>query len=321
MSSDTGKQPPFTTTPLWQRVVQRTTALFGAASTSAGALNTEDVERLEEALFRSDMDAAMVDALLAEVAPLHTAEERQQAVKNWCIQRFDEALPPANLVANAPHVFMLVGINGSGKTTTISKLAHYFHQQGRPVFIIGADTYRAAADAQLTAWCERLNTPYITAASLGLEKANPAYVVSEALQRFQTHPQFAPNAIVLVDTSGRLHVDAPLMEELAKVQRSIVKTLIHQAQSTPEHVHSLLILDATTGQNALKQVLAFNETLGLSGLILTKLDASAKGGALFGIVRETRLQPWYITSGEQVDAFHLFDADAFTTAVCEALPI
>jgi fused signal recognition particle receptor len=321
MMADAGRHN--SPTPLWQRVVERTTALFNASQKPQGTLNDEDIERLEEALFRADMDASMVDALLEQLSPLRTPEERQASIKQWCNQQFEAALMPAELSVEFPQVFMLVGINGSGKTTTISKLAHYFHQQGRPVFIVGADTYRAAADAQLTAWCERLNTPYVTAASLNLEKANPAYVVSEALKQFQVHPQFTPNAIVLVDTSGRLHVDAPLMEELAKVQRSIVKTLA-QAEAVsdpPDQVHSLLILDATTGQNALKQVVAFNQTLGLSGLILTKLDASSKGGALFGIVRETRLQPWYITSGEQVEALHPFDAERFTTAICEALPL
>jgi fused signal recognition particle receptor len=114
------------------------------------------------------------------------------------------------------------------------------------------------------------------------------------------------------------------MEELAKVQRSIHKSLptpITGESEVASNVHSLLILDATTGQNALKQVVAFHETLGLSGLILTKLDASSKGGALFSIVRETRLQPWYITSGEQLEALHPFEAEAFTHALCEALPV
>jgi fused signal recognition particle receptor len=317
--SSSGKPNP--SAPLWQRVLERTTTLLQGSHTPPGALNDEDVERLEEALFRSDMDATMVDALLETLTPLRSTQERQQAFQHWCYHQFEGFHPTPQFSSAYPQILMLVGINGSGKTTTISKLAHYFHQQGRPVFIIGADTYRAAADAQLTAWCERLNTPYVTAASLKLDKASPAFVVSEALKLLQSHPQFAPNAIVLVDTSGRLHVDAPLMEELAKVQRSIFKSLNPETSPSSDQVHSLLILDATTGQNALKQVRAFHETLGLSGLILTKLDASSKGGALFGIVRETGLQPWFNTSGEQVEALHPFDAETFSLAISQALPL
>jgi fused signal recognition particle receptor len=315
----------------WKRMLDKTTRLFQTEAVS----EAEEVEALEEALLRADVSSVLVDELLECAQRQPNGPARRSAIEAHLNCLFPNGASNNTssirfMDAPGPHVLMLVGVNGSGKTTTIAKLTHTFREQGRPVFIIGADTYRAAADAQLTAWCERLGVTYVTSQTLisatdaspfaAASRMHPARVVSDALQQFHKEAALPESAVILVDTSGRLHVDAPLMEELAKVQRSLIKTLetLHLPTAT---LHPLFILDATTGQNALKQVTAFHECLGLSGFILTKLDASSRGGTVFGMVRETQVFPLFLTSGETLDAIQPFDAQAFTHAFCQALPL
>lgn len=329
---------PRDTASLWQRLLQKTRQLFEASATTSEKsyeMNWEErLESLEEALFRADVDAKSIDALLehleSERPTLITADDTtwKQAVLSFLASLassvtdlprldLDEAFNQHEVV-----VLMLCGINGSGKTTTIAKLAHAFQSQF--VFVVGGDTYRAAADAQLVAWCDRVQVPYYTQADVsshGEGGASPATVafqgVEAALRQYQAEANTTTQkCLVLLDTSGRLHVDAPLMEELAKVKRSVQKALAGTALNAT--LQTALVIDGTTGQNAIQQVKQFHEAVRVDGLICTKLDASAKGGALLAIARETGIATAYVTAGESVEAWHRFELRGYLASLLGA---
>ncbi|MFO1394177.1 MAG: signal recognition particle-docking protein FtsY [Steroidobacteraceae bacterium] len=208
-------------------------------------------------------------------------------------------LEPDN--ARRPFVVLVVGVNGSGKTTTIGKLARRWSDEGRRVVLAAGDTFRAAAIEQLQVWGERDGVPVI-AQSAG---ADPAAVIFDALQSAQ-----ARNADVLIaDTAGRLHTQSNLMEELRKVKRVLGRL----DPSAPHEV--LLVLDAGQGQNALAQARQFNEALGVTGLVVTKLDGTAKGGIVLAIADQLKLPVRYVGVGEGAEDFGVFDAEAFVDAV------
>ena len=200
-----------------------------------------------------------------------------------------------------PYVILVVGVNGSGKTTTIGKLARRYTQEGRKVVLAAGDTFRAAAIEQLQIWGERNHVPVICQAA----GADPAAVVFDALQSAQ-----ARGADVLIaDTAGRLHTQSNLMEELKKVKR-----VLGRLDSTAPH-EVLLVLDAGQGQNALTQAQQFNEAVGVTGLVLTKLDGTAKGGIVLAIADRMRLPLRFVGVGETAEDFGVFDAETFVDAV------
>jgi fused signal recognition particle receptor len=203
--------------------------------------------------------------------------------------------------AHKPYVVLVVGVNGSGKTTTIGKLARRFTSEGRKVILAAGDTFRAAAIEQLQVWGERNDVPVIAQAA----GADPAAVTFDALQSAQ-----ARGCDVLVgDTAGRLHTQSNLMDELKKVKRVLTRL----DASAPHEV--LLVLDASQGQNALAQAQQFHQAVGVTGLVMTKLDGTAKGGIVLAIADALRLPIRYIGVGETAEDFSVFDAAAFVEAV------
>lgn len=200
-----------------------------------------------------------------------------------------------------PQVVMVIGVNGVGKTTTIAKLAHYDTQNGEKVLLIAADTFRAAAVEQLEIWGQRVGVPVIKQKT----GADPAAVVFDGLQAALARDVDK----VYIDTAGRLHTKINLMEELKKVRRTAEK----KVSGAPHEV--LLVLDATTGQNAISQARLFHEAIGVTGIVMTKLDGTAKGGVALGVAKETGLPIRFIGVGEQMDDLRPFDAEAYLEAI------
>lgn len=211
------------------------------------------------------------------------------------------ACPLAIDPAHTPYVILVVGVNGSGKTTSIGKLARRLTANGRRVMLAAGDTFRAAAIEQLGAWAERSHAEFIAQAA----GADPGAVAFDAMQAARSRRA----DVLLVDTAGRLHGQAHLMEELKKVKRVIQRV----EASAPHEV--LLVLDANQGQNALAQAQAFNEAIGVTGLVLTKLDGTAKGGIVLAIARRLGIPIRFIGVGEQSGDFGEFEADAFAAAL------
>jgi fused signal recognition particle receptor len=209
---------------------------------------------------------------------------------------------PRDLTAR-PHIILVAGVNGVGKTTSIAKLAHFHISQGRSVLLVAADTFRAAASEQLQLWAERVGADCIRHQG----GTDPSAVVYDGLKAALARGI----DVVIIDTAGRLHVKTNLIEELKKVSRVISR----QVEGAPHEV--LLVIDATTGQNALSQARVFKEALPLTGIVLTKLDGTAKGGVVFAVTTEIDVPICYVGFGEAVDDLAPFDADAFVDALLE----
>jgi fused signal recognition particle receptor len=201
------------------------------------------------------------------------------------------------------YTIMVIGVNGTGKTTTIGKLAHLLKAEGHSVTLVAADTFRAAAIEQLEAWAKRAEVPLIRQAA----NADPAAVVYDAIRAAKA----GRPGVVIIDTAGRLHTKVNLMEELKKMRRIMGREL----PGAPHEV--LLVLDATTGQNAIAQAKMFKDEIGVTGLILTKLDGTAKGGVVVRIAKELGIPLHYIGIGEQVDDLRPFRAGEFIEALFE----
>jgi len=208
---------------------------------------------------------------------------------------FDALLP------NHPHVIMVVGVNGVGKTTTIGKIAHRYKSAGQAVILGAGDTFRAAATEQLDIWAERAGVPIIKQG----HGADPASVAFDTLAAARSRDA----DVVIIDTAGRLHTKGGLMDELAKIKRVMGR----QVEGAPHEV--LLVLDASTGQNALRQAEAFTESVDVTGLVLTKLDGTAKGGIVIGISNEFQIPVKYIGVGEQMSDLQVFDRQRFVSAL------
>jgi len=205
--------------------------------------------------------------------------------------------------ANKPFVILVVGINGAGKTTSIGKLAHHFQQQGKSVMLAAGDTFRAAAVEQLQEWGSRNNVPVIAQAP----GADPASVIFDAVQSGQSKN----TDVIIADTAGRLHTQSNLMDELAKIKRVLAKI----DASAPHE--TLIVIDAGFGQNALHQAQQFNDSIGLTGMAVTKLDGTAKGGILFSIARTLKLPVRFIGIGEGINDLRPFNASEFVDALLE----
>ena len=275
-------------------------------------IDADLLDELEEALITSDLGVRTVQELLDEA---RAQVSRQELADPEALRRFLKARMldflrqverPAELVLpeSGPFVILVLGVNGVGKTTTIGKLAHKFKQAGNKVLLVAADTFRAAAIDQLKVWGERIGVE-VSAQQQG---ADPSSVAFDALE-------YAKNRnfnVIIIDTAGRLHTKVNLMEELRKIKRVIAK----KCPGAPHEV--MLVLDATTGQNAVSQARQFHEVAGLTGLALTKLDGTAKGGIVINISREFNLPIRFIGVGEKMDDLRDFDPAEFVEAIFSA---
>ncbi len=292
----------------WKNGLARSSkAAFGRLAGVFGAteINSETWEQLEALLIQADMGlettASVIESLKGAVKNqgLRKSSELRSILEAELRSRLD-AVPSLNLTAN-PTIILLVGVNGSGKTTTAAKLGRWFIDHGKRVLLVAADTFRAAAVDQLQIWADRLKIPILA----GQTGSDPGAVVYDAIQSAIAKG----SDLVLVDTAGRLHTRYNLMEELKKVKRVAGKALA----GAPHAVW--LVLDATTGQNALVQARAFKESVGVTGIILAKLDSSARGGMAFAIQRELGLPILFAGLGEKAEDLTPFDPDAFVKGI------
>lgn len=274
----------------------------------SGDRSLEDaIETLEELLYTAD-----VGGLASEILEGIEQEMRSGALASTSqipaslrrrLRGFLTDGGPLARAADGPTVLLLAGVNGVGKTTSIAKLARWLQSQGHSVLVAAGDTFRAAAVEQLGIWCERLQVDLIR----GAENADPASVAHDAIAAAESRDV----DYLLVDTAGRLHTQDDLMAELNKVVRVMAK-------SRPDCPHEvLLVLDATTGQNAIQQARKFGESVKATGVILAKLDGTAKGGAVFAIGRELGLPVKFVGLGEQLDDLEPFDAEQFLDALLQ----
>jgi fused signal recognition particle receptor len=261
------------------------------------------LEELEELLITSDIGVQTTIELIERISkakPKDTGQVKSVLKKEiLSIIESHSEVPEVN--SHTPHVVLVVGVNGVGKTTTIGKIAASANASGKKVLIAAADTFRAAAVEQLGIWAERANAEFVK----HKENADPAAVAFDAV----TAASARGCDLVLIDTAGRLHTKVNLMEELKKIKRTVAKQLTGAPHET------LLVLDATTGQNALSQAKLFNDAIGISGLVLTKLDGTAKGGIVIGICSSLNIPLQYIGIGEQIEDLRPFDAKQFIEAL------
>lgn len=278
--------------------------LFNAQSRDE-KVDAEFFDELEEAMIISDMGVAaaqdIIERLRAELKAngIKTKSEARKTLIDIIAKTIESETE--FLTGSGPAVILVVGVNGVGKTTTIGKLAHLYKEAGKSVILAAGDTFRAAAAEQLTVWAERSNVQIVKHS----EGADPAAVVFDAISSFK-----AKKADVLIcDTAGRLHNKVNLMNELSKMRRIIAREL------PDAQFESLLVLDATTGQNAIAQAKVFSENAGLTGIVLTKLDGTAKGGVIVAVKNELGLPVRFVGVGEGIDDLQPFDAQAFAEAL------
>ena len=271
---------------------------------SGGTLDDEFYEELEAVLISSDVGAATSEVIIerlrakASKQRLRNEDDVRSALREIMAELLEQAEPEAD---EYPLVIMVVGVNGVGKTTTIGKLAKYYTLQGKNVLLVAGDTFRAAASDQLSLWAKRADVRVVKHA----EGADPASVVYDGLASAKAKG----NDVVIIDTAGRLHNKVNLMEELKKVSRVVEK------EWEDVNYKKFIVLDATTGQNAISQVEYFDEAIGLNGIVLTKLDGTAKGGVVLAIANENSIPVKFIGVGEGLEDLELFNAEEFSKAI------
>ena len=270
-------------------------------------INADTMESLEEALISADLGVAASSKIVQELAKKYDGKSGDQDelldALAVAISNILKPLQKQLLVSDTyhPHIMMLVGVNGSGKTTTAGKLARRFSQQGKKVVLVAADTFRAAAIEQLKGWAERSSVDILSAE----RGADPAALVYQSIEKARQQKA----DLILIDTAGRLQNRTELMEELAKIVR-VIKKLV------PEAPHdSLIVLDGTVGQNSISQIKAFQDVSAITGIIMTKLDGSARGGALVALAEEFELPIHLIGVGETAEDLQDFNADAYARAL------
>jgi fused signal recognition particle receptor len=272
--------------------------LPGAPGTS-NALAIETIEALEDALITADVGLPATERIVAAVKADRTGSLRERVGR--VMKDILTDVRPSVPIGTRPHVILIVGVNGTGKTTSVGKLANLFKGQGHSVMVCAADTFRAAAVEQLAVWAERAGVDLVRAQS----GADPAAVTFDALSAAKARGR----DIVLVDTAGRLHTKANLMAELDKIRRVAGR----EVSGAPHEV--LLVLDATVGQNGLVQAREFMAASGASGIVLTKLDGTAKGGVAVAIAHDLRLPSRFVGVGEGIDDLLPFDAASYVDAL------
>ena len=271
-------------------------------------VDEEFLDELEEALIMSDIGVDTSTKIISELRGRLKREKIQDEVevKNALreeIKKIFDELDVSLKLHTTPSVILVVGVNGVGKTTSIGKIANNLTKNGKKVVIAAADTFRAAAVEQLEIWAKRANAEIIKRE----EGVDPASVVYDAIEKAKNEKA----DILIVDTAGRLHNKKYLMDELNKIQK-VINTEMPEADK-----EVLLVIDGTTGQNAISQVKAFKQETDITGLILTKLDGTAKGGAVIGIVQENKIPVKFIGVGEQIDDMQVFNSDDFVKAIIE----
>ena len=255
-------------------------------------LTDDDIQDLEEALLGADIGWELTDSIIEQLKAPDKAEISREDRFQQCIQQY---LSDVNEVGELQKVILLVGINGTGKTTSAAKLGGYFSSSGQSVSLVAADTYRAAAVEQIRIWAERLNL-HLTANDKSADPASVAYDgVSKGVKKNFDR--------IIVDTSGRLHTSANLMKELEKIYRVVLKLT--------DAVDVLITIDANTGQNGLQQAREFAKYIPLTGVILTKMDGTARGGIAIQIMKELNLPVYFLGVGEQVDDLVPFDRESY----------
>jgi fused signal recognition particle receptor len=283
--------------------IARLARLFGAGK----AIDKGLLDEIEEVLIGADLGIRTTERILEALRERMQRGELADDQAVWsCLRAQAEQIldVPASPMAlgHKPAVVLMVGVNGVGKTTTIGKLASRFVAQGKKVLLAAGDTYRAAAVLQLEMWGKRVGCPVVK----GKDNADPGSVIFEAINRARAEGY----DIVLADTAGRLHTKLPLMDELKKVVRTIAK-----ANDGREPDEVLLVLDSTTGQNAVQQMKMFREALAVTGVVLTKLDGTAKGGVVLGLVEQHAIPVRFVGLGERVEDLREFDAHTFVEAL------
>ncbi len=295
----------------WLAALDRTRRVtLGRVAQLLGATEIDDAfwEALEAALIQSDVGVATATQVVEDLRQ-ETARQgwtRGEQVQEALRRALLEKLPPPESprLGTTPHVVLMVGVNGSGKTTAAARLAHWWRKQGRSVLLAAADTFRAAADEQLLRWGQRLGIEVIT----GEPGSDPGAVVYNAAQAARARKV----DVMIADTSGRMHTSHNLMAKLQKVARVASKVV-------PEAPHEvLLVIDATTGQNALSQARAFTEAVPVTGVVLTKLDTSAKGGVALAVAQQLGLPVRYASVGEGPEDLEPFDPEAYLAGLLGA---
>lgn len=275
------------------------------AAFSGRALDDDFYEELEEALLTADMGVTATEQILDEFKDevyrekITDTEKAKNLLKRIMVDSISYDIPDYDY----PLVILLAGVNGVGKTTAIGKLANYFKSIGKSVVVAAADTFRAAASDQLEVWADRANVRIIK----HKEGSDPASVVFDAISSAKARG----DDVILVDTAGRLHNKKNLMDELKKIHKVIIRELPNA------DYRSYIVLDATTGQNALSQVEIFSEAIDIDGIILTKLDGTAKGGVVMAISAEQEIPVVFVGVGEKIDDLLPFDPEEFVDAIFE----
>ena len=273
-------------------------------------INAEFLEDLESSLIMADIGAQMTDEIIQSLTQslnrneLKNIDSVKQALRTFLISSLKANIAGKNISnSEKPHVIFVVGVNGVGKTTTIGKLANNFKKEGKRILLAAGDTYRAAAVEQLQIWGDRIDVPVI-AQQTGADSASVIYDAIESARAKDID-------VVIADTAGRLHNKDNLMDELAKIKRVASKL----SDNAPHEV--LLVLDAATGQNALSQMSEFHKAVDVTGLVLTKLDGTAKGGILISLAKQFPVDIKYIGVGEGIDDLKVFEAELFVDALID----
>jgi fused signal recognition particle receptor len=262
---------------------------------TGGAVDTVKLEDVQRMLIEADFGVAATNETVEKLSRADTVD--QASLERIIVEELGPAATPLARAAQPPTVILIFGVNGTGKTTSVAKLAKLLQREGRSVLLAAADTFRAGATEQLKVWADRLSVPFVGASQRG----DPAAVAFDAVEAASTRGVDT----VLVDTAGRLHTDERLREELKKVVRVVGK---RQAGAPHE---SLLVLDATVGQNAVRQAEAFAAAVPLTGLVITKLDGTAKGGSVVALRRAVQVPIRFLGIGEELEDLELFDPVRF----------
>lgn len=280
---------------------------------AAGGLDEESLEALEETLLRADFGVPATLRLIdrAETEVRRGKARGQAMLVDTLKAEIREILGPAEggelrFAESGPTVYLIVGVNGVGKTTSVAKLAHWLSAQGLRVMVAAADTFRAGAVAQLETWARRIGVDFLK----GQQGGDPAAVAFDALEAAEARGV----DVVLIDTAGRLHTNRGLMQELVKVDRVVRRRIDGAPHET------LLVLDATVGQNAMRQLEAFESAVGVTGMMLTKLDSSSRGGIVVALRAEHGVPVKLVGTGEGLEDLSAFDPDAFVDAVFASEP-